>query len=109
MPKVDPMQYLMTALSTLTGGLIADMQALILGIVVCSFIFMALDYLLGIVGTAVDSHRSDKYMKDAQIALKARKTSDPFSAEYEYNNQLYKRLVRKSVDLRMKGWRHNDD
>lgn len=109
MPKVDPMKYLMDALATLTGGLIADMQSLILGIVVCSFIFMALDYLLGIVGTAVDSHRSDKYMKDAKIALEARRTSDPFSAEYEYNNQLYKRLVRKSIDLRMKGWRHNDD
>lgn len=45
MPKVDPMQYLMDALAILTGGLIKDMQTLILGLVVCSFIVMALDML----------------------------------------------------------------
>jgi|GEM_PF-4583776 len=45
MPQVDPMNYLMAALSTLTGGLIADIQTLILGLVVCSFILMALDLL----------------------------------------------------------------
>jgi hypothetical protein len=45
MPQVDPTNYLMAALSTLTGGLIADIQTLILGLVVCSFILMALDLL----------------------------------------------------------------
>ncbi len=45
MPKVDPTQYLLEALSTLTGGLIKDMQTLILGLVVCSFILMAFDLL----------------------------------------------------------------
>lgn len=45
MPKVDPMEYLMNALAILTGGLITDMQTLILGVVVCSFIVMALDIL----------------------------------------------------------------
>ena len=45
MPKVDPTQYLMEALSILTGGLIKDMQTLILGLVVCAFILMAFDLL----------------------------------------------------------------
>jgi hypothetical protein len=45
MPTVDPTQYLLTAISTLTGGLITDMQTLILGLVVCSFILMAFDLL----------------------------------------------------------------
>jgi hypothetical protein len=45
MPKVDPTQYLMEALSILTGGLITDMQTLILGLVVCAFLLMALDIL----------------------------------------------------------------
>lgn len=45
MPTVDPTQYLLEALSTLTGGLIKDLQTLILGLVVCSFILMALDLL----------------------------------------------------------------
>jgi len=45
MPKVDPTQYLMDALAILTGGLIKDLQTLILGLVVCSFILMALDLL----------------------------------------------------------------
>lgn len=45
MPKVDPMQYLMDALAILTGGLIKDMQTLILGMVVCTFVVMALDIL----------------------------------------------------------------
>jgi hypothetical protein len=45
MPKADPIQYLMNALAILTGGLITDMQTLILGLVVCAFILMALDIL----------------------------------------------------------------
>ena len=45
MPKADPIQYLMNALAILTGGLISDMQTLILGLVVCAFILMALDIL----------------------------------------------------------------
>lgn len=39
------MQYLMDALAILTGGLIKDIQSLILGVVVCAFIAMALDLL----------------------------------------------------------------
>jgi hypothetical protein len=57
MPKVDPMQYLMNALSTLTGGLIADMQTLILGMVVCSFILMALDLLLEVLLSPLSSYQ----------------------------------------------------
>jgi len=49
MPKVDPTQYLMDALAILTGGLISDMQTLILGLVVCAFIVMALDLLKDLV------------------------------------------------------------
>ncbi|MGD9950062.1 MAG: hypothetical protein AB7U29_19390 [Desulfobulbus sp.] len=49
MPKVDPTQYLLDALSVLTGGLIKDMQTLILGLVVCSFILMALDLLKNLI------------------------------------------------------------
>ena len=45
MPNIDPIQYLMEALSILTGGLINDMKTLILGLVVCSFILMAFDLL----------------------------------------------------------------
>jgi hypothetical protein len=108
MPKVDPMQYLMSALTTLTGGLIADMQSLILGLVVCSFIFMGLDYLMDVFGTIINDYRSNKYMKDAHAFLDARNDFDRSSAEYAYNNQIYQRLVRKSVDLKMKKWRHDD-
>lgn len=42
MPKADPIQYLMNALAILTGGLISDMQTLILGLVVCAFILWRL-------------------------------------------------------------------
>lgn len=103
MPKVDPIQYLMSALTTLTGGLIADMQSLILGMVVCMFIFMALDHLMGVFGNFFDGIRHDRYMRDASDALEMREFSERGSAEYEYHDQLYKRLVRKSVDLRTKG------
>lgn len=39
------MQYLVEAIGILTGGLVNDMKTLILGLVVCSFILMALDIL----------------------------------------------------------------
>lgn len=47
--KVDPFDYLMAALSSLTNGLINDLKTLILGLVVCSFIVMALDLLKDLV------------------------------------------------------------
>jgi len=49
MPQIDPTQYLMDALAVMTGGLVNDMKTLILGLVVCSFILMALDILKDLV------------------------------------------------------------
>jgi len=49
MPPIDPTQYLMDALAVMTGGLVNDMKTLILGLVVCSFILMALDILKDLV------------------------------------------------------------
>ncbi len=45
MPTVDPFKYLMDAIGILTGGLINDLKTLFLGLLVCSFILMALDLL----------------------------------------------------------------
>ena len=42
---MTPIQLIFNAVSQLTGGLITDMQTLVLGLVLCSFILMALDIL----------------------------------------------------------------
>jgi hypothetical protein len=57
MPKVDPMSYLIEAVGRLTGGLITDLQTLFLGMVVCSFILMALDLLKDVLLSPVASYQ----------------------------------------------------
>lgn len=109
MPVIDPTQYLMDALSTLTGGLVNDLKTLILGMVVCAFLLMALDYLKDLFGDTIEtfvSHRnSNKYFENARFAKEARDNSVFGSAEYDFNNALYRRFIRKSVDSTERSWK----
>ena len=105
MPQVDPTQYLLDALSTLTGGLIADVQTLILGLVVLSFLAMGFDYLMDILGAFFDNNRADKYLRDARDIRLAQQTWNKGTAEYDYHEHLYRRFVRRSAELKAKRWK----
>ena len=107
MPKVDPTAYLMDALSTLTGGLISDVQTLMLGGVLVTFLLMGFDYLFDILNHSIAATHADRYLKDAKNVLMARNTWKEGTAEYDHHNALYRKLIRRSADLRAKGWRHD--
>lgn len=107
MPTIDPTQYLLDALSSLTGGLVDDIKTLILGMVVCAFVMMGIDYLVSIINHATAATHADRYLKDAKNVLMARNTWKEGTAEYDHHNALYRKLIRRSADLRAKGWRHD--
>lgn len=73
MPQVDPLSYLIAPISNLTGGLIHDLQTLILGVVFCLFLLLAFELLEEIIlvpiGRALtDPARLKKMYQDFYIS-----------------------------------------
>jgi len=94
----NPMQFLMTALSTMTNGLISDMQTLMLGLVVAAFIVMGLDYLMEILDYSIQSHSRDKYFDRAKAALDESSNYAFGSPERDRAEAQYRAFIRKSVE-----------
>ena len=97
MPHIDPTQYLMSALSSLTGGLVSDLQTLILGMVVCTFIAMGADYLFSIINSAFERSARDRNFNRAKSALGERSRYEEGTAEYDRASLQYREYIRKSV------------
>ena len=98
MPKINPFQFLIDALGTLTGGLIADLQTLLLGVLVCSFIVMALGYLKDMLEGAMNSRLANRYSSEASRALSERNQFASGSFEYQKANLKYRKLLNKAVN-----------
>jgi hypothetical protein len=98
MPTIDPIQYLITALGTLTGGLVSDMQSLILGIVVISFILMGLDYLLEIFNHTMQSSARQRFADKASRSFEAMNGYEKGSFEHERARAQYRRFLNKSLE-----------
>jgi hypothetical protein len=98
MEKINPFQFLLDALGNLTGGLIADMQTLLLGVLVCSFIVMAIGYLKDILEGSMNARLASRYSLEASYALKVRNRYDKDSFEYQKANLKYKKLLNKAVN-----------
>ena len=97
MPKVDPMQYLMTAISSLTGGLITDLQTLFLGVIVCMFIWFGIDHLMFALETFTQNRSKDLAFSRAQKSLSNRAGFARGSAEYDRETARYRKYINKSV------------
>ena len=97
MPQIDPTQYLFDALANLTGGLITDIKALFLGLVVCSFFFFAFDILVSAMGSAVERRTKDRNFERAQDFLDRRDQMAKGTASWDYYNLKYRNALRKSI------------
>ncbi|MDD2466667.1 MAG: hypothetical protein PHI97_21930 [Desulfobulbus sp.] len=98
MVKLNPFQFLIDALSNLTGGLIADLQTLLLGVLVCSFIVMALGYLMDAMEGAMNARLAGRYSSEAAKALDDRNQFASGSFEYQKANLKYRKLLNKAVN-----------
>lgn len=98
MEKINPFQFLIDALSTMTGGLIADMQTLLLGVFLCSFIVMALGYLKDILEGSMNTRLANLYSNEAARALNERNQFASGSFEYQKANLKYRKLLNKAVN-----------
>lgn len=98
MPTIDPIQYLITSLSTLTGGLVSDIQSLILGCIVCAFILMGCDYLLDVLNHAMQSMTRKRYTDKAARSFDSLSSYEKGSFDYERTYAQYRRHLNKSLE-----------
>lgn len=99
---MDPTKILFDAVSSLTGGLISDMQTLFLGGVVLAFILMALDYLKDGFDAMLEQRGHSRSLESADIMRMERDQYSRGSVEWEEANYMYRHFIRKAADSRLR-------
>jgi len=97
MPPIDPTKILFDTVSNLTGGLITDLQTLIVGVIVVSFIVFAIDILLSAINAGFENAARDRNFERAQDFLDRRNQMAKGTASWDYYNLKYRNALRKSI------------
>ena len=97
MPPIDPTQILFDTVSNLTGGLVTDLQTLIVGVIVVSFIVFAIDILLSAINAGFENATRERNFERAQDFLDARNKTAKGTASWDYYNLKYRNALRKSI------------
>ena len=97
MPSIDPSQMIFDYISGLTGGLISDIQTLVLAALVIAFIVAGFDILLSAMGAVISSRSRDNSFATAKDLLDARNSHQRGTAEWDKLNLQYRRSLRKSI------------
>ena len=97
MPSIDPSQMIFDSISGLTGGLISDIQTLVLAALVIAFIVAGFDILLSAMGAVISSRSRDNSFATAKDLLDARNSHQRGTAEWDKLNLQYRRYLRKSI------------
>ena len=97
MPSIDPSQVIFDSISGLTGGLISDIQTLVLAALVIAFIVAGFDILLSAMGAVISSRSRDNSFATAKDLLDARNSHQRGTAEWDKLNLEYRRYLRKSI------------
>ena len=97
MPSLDPSQVIFDSISSLTGGLIADLQTLVIAALVVSFIVAGVDILLSAIGSTFERRARDNNFATAKDLLDARNSHQRGTAEWDKLNLQYRRYLRKSI------------
>ena len=97
MPSIDPSQIIFDSISGLTGGLISDIQTLVLAALVIAFIVAGFDILLSALGAVISSRSRDNSFATAKDLLDARNSHQRGTAEWDKLNLQYRRYLRKSI------------
>ena len=104
MPQIDITTILFQAISNLTGGLISDLTSVMLGMVLCTFILMGLDYIKDVFVSGFEDLRNEKaYKKYSQMAediLVSRDTYEKGSYHWKEENLIHQEMLRKAVRAR---------
>ncbi len=95
---MNPADFLFTFLGTLTGGLITDMQTLLLAFVAIGFLNFGAQILIG----KLESAASSRSLGQAQTFFELRNTSEKGSFTYEYYNSMYRAEMSKALSYRQK-------
>lgn len=97
MPSPNPSQVIFDAISGLTGGLIVDLQTLVIGALVVSFIVAGFDLLLSALGAVFERRSQDHNFDKSRMYFVERNRHERGTPEYDRLNLLYRRSLRKSI------------
>lgn len=95
---ISPTDFLFTFLSTLTGGLITDLQTLLLGFVLIGFIVFGGQLIIG----KLESTLASRTLGNAESYFELRNASGKGTFQYEYYNTLYHSEMSKALSTRQK-------
>jgi len=99
---MDPTQLLFDTASSLTGGLITDMQTLFIGGVVLAFILIGLDHLKEGFENMLDHRAHSRFLENAEDMRMERDLYNKGSAEYDEANYLYRHYIGRAAQTRLR-------
>ena len=85
-------------------GVSWDLGTILIATVFIWVIIMAFGLIKDMLSVRLANNQADFYYEKAEEALNARMESHQGSIEWEQNDMLYKRYLRKSVDSKMKDY-----
>ncbi len=94
---MDANDLLFSAISDMSGGLITDIQTLLIAAVVLSFLLMGIDQLKTAFDHILDQRSKDRAFDKAVDAYAAMDSYDKRSVEYKREELRYKRWLEKSI------------
>jgi len=96
--------YLLQAISELSGGLISDLQTLFVGAIVLAFICMGFDYLKSAFDHMLDSRAHGRFLENAEDMRMERDQFMRGSTEWEEANYMYRHFIGKAAKSRLRSW-----
>ena len=97
MPSIDPSQMIFDSISGLTGGLISDIQTLVLAALAIAFIVAGIDILLSSMGSVINGFSRESNFDKSRMYFVERNRHERGTPEYDRLNLLYRRSLRKSI------------
>jgi hypothetical protein len=96
------MNPIFIALQNMTGGLLNDATALVIGMVTLGFIAMGFQMLIENLGLSFLNRRADRFVDNADKYLDLRNKAAKGTRQYDEADMSYKLSLRESVSSRFK-------
>ena len=101
---MESSDYLLEAISQLSGGLITDLKTLFVGAVVLAFILMGFDYIKDAFNHMLETRAHGRFLENAEDMRMERDQYMRGSTEWEEANYMYRHFVGKAAKSRLRSW-----
>lgn len=97
--------FLMEAITQLSGGLINDLRTLFIGSIVLVFLLMGIDRIKDAFDHMLDLRAHGRYLEDAKQLRWEMDQYDRDSAEWDEANYAYRQTIGKAAKSRLRSWK----